>query len=67
MLNTAGHRGLAFRREVRPGDRKLEDPSAQMGHGENTRATGEEPQRGEVERKEQRVVQPRSREQGWAL
>ena len=67
MLNTAGHRGPAFRREVRPGDRKLEDPSAQMGHGENTRAMREEPQRGEVERKEQRVVRPRSREQGWAL
>ena len=23
MLNTAGHRGLAFRREMRAGDRKL--------------------------------------------
>lgn len=67
MLNTAGHRGLAFRREVRPGDRKLEDPSAQMGHGENTCATRKEPQRREVERKEQRVVRPRSREQEWAL
>ena len=55
MLNTAGHRGLAFRREMRAGERKLEDPSTQMGHGENTCATRKEPQYREVERKAQKV------------
>ena len=55
MLNTAGHRGLAFRREMRTGDRKLEDPITQMGHGENTCATRKEPQYREVERKAQKV------------